>query len=318
MSAARSNWLILKHYDQDHLARIAMPLGGIGTGTVSLGGRGDLRDWEIMNRPAKGFVPGAQGHDAHGGRPNPPFFALWVQDDAGKRYARALEGPLELVEYEGDWGSTAPNHGLPRFRECSFDVAYPLAQVRLSDEALPVDVTLEAFNPLIPGDADASGLPVAVLRYVIHNTTDGPLTVAVCGSLPNFIGMDGGVRGLRDDRGSYPLTGAKANRNAYRGQDGVQGVFMASEGVEALAPQWGTLALCTAAQEGVTYRTAWADLSWGDSLLDFWDDFSADGALDERESGGADTPVASLAVKTRCLRRCCTRDFCLAWHFPNR
>jgi hypothetical protein len=33
------------------LGEIAFPLGGIGTGTVSLGGRGDLRDWEIFNRP---------------------------------------------------------------------------------------------------------------------------------------------------------------------------------------------------------------------------------------------------------------------------
>jgi uncharacterized protein (DUF608 family) len=46
-----TEWPVLKRYDQDHLARIALPLGGIGTGTVSLGGRGDLRDWEIANRP---------------------------------------------------------------------------------------------------------------------------------------------------------------------------------------------------------------------------------------------------------------------------
>ena len=56
-----SNWPMLKHYDRDHLANIAMPIGGIGTGTVSLGGRGDLRDWELMNRPAKGFVPMSDG-----------------------------------------------------------------------------------------------------------------------------------------------------------------------------------------------------------------------------------------------------------------
>ncbi|MCJ7737636.1 MAG: hypothetical protein MUQ10_10045, partial [Anaerolineae bacterium] len=298
MSRVSSNWPVLKHYNQEHLARIAMPLGGIGTGTVSLGGRGDLRDWEIMNRPAQGFVPGAQGHDARGGRPNPPFFALCVQEEDGQTVTKALEGPLELYEYEGDWGSTAPNHGLPRFRGCSFDVAYPLAQVSLSDEAVPVEVTLQAFNPLIPGDADSSGIPVAVLRYVIRNKTDKPLTAAVCGSIPNFIGMDGSARAGRTWVGRYPLTGAKANRNEWRAQDGVQGVFMASEGTETLAPQWGTMALCTTAKEGVTYRTAWADLSWGNSLRDFWDDFRGDGALDDWESEESDMPMASLAVKT--------------------
>jgi hypothetical protein len=51
------NWPVLTHYDRQHLGRIALGLGGIGTGTVSLGGRGELRDWEIVNRPAKGFVP---------------------------------------------------------------------------------------------------------------------------------------------------------------------------------------------------------------------------------------------------------------------
>ena len=30
-----TEWPVLKRYDRDHLARIALPLGGIGTGTVS-------------------------------------------------------------------------------------------------------------------------------------------------------------------------------------------------------------------------------------------------------------------------------------------
>ncbi len=41
-----------------------------------------------------------------------------------------------------------------------------------------------------PADADASGLPVAVLRYRLRNRTAAPLRAAVCGVLPNFIGMD--------------------------------------------------------------------------------------------------------------------------------
>lgn len=37
-------WPVLKQYDREHLYQVALPLGGIGTGTVSLGGRGELRD----------------------------------------------------------------------------------------------------------------------------------------------------------------------------------------------------------------------------------------------------------------------------------
>src|SRR5438128_6619296 len=45
-----------RRFTKESLREIAFPLGGIGTGTVSLGGRGDFRDWEIFNRPNKGGV----------------------------------------------------------------------------------------------------------------------------------------------------------------------------------------------------------------------------------------------------------------------
>ena len=38
-------------------AMIAFPLGGVGAGSISLGGRGQLRDWEIFNKPDKGRTP---------------------------------------------------------------------------------------------------------------------------------------------------------------------------------------------------------------------------------------------------------------------
>src|ERR1051325_10996123 len=43
-----------RKFTGESLREIAFPLGGIGTGTVSLGGYGNLRDWEIFNRPNKG------------------------------------------------------------------------------------------------------------------------------------------------------------------------------------------------------------------------------------------------------------------------
>ena len=288
------DWPVLRRYDQDHLARIALPLGGIGTGTVSLGGRGDLRDWEVVNRPAKGFAPGRA------------FFALYTRPEGGEAITRCLEGPVEPAAYEGGFGSPARNHGLPRFRRCEFEAAYPLGQVVLSDSDVPVAVRLQAFNPFIPADADHSGIPAAVLRYVLTNTSGQQLDVSVCGSLENFIGSDG------------TTIAPKQNVNLFRRRDGLAGIFLRSDGVPPTSEQWGTMTLATAAQEDVTSRTAWPDLSWGDTLLDFWDDFSDDGRLEER-SGGGDTPTASLAAsltlapgETRAV------TFLLTWHFPNR
>ncbi|MFA6107838.1 MAG: GH116 family glycosyl-hydrolase [Candidatus Latescibacterota bacterium] len=298
------DWPVLRTYDQDHLARIALPLGGIGTGTVSLGGRGDLRHWEVMNRPAKGYVPQSR----FGGR---PFFAVRVQPSAqvptDDPVVRVLEGPLELFEYEGASGSTTTNHGLPRFRRCSFSAAYPLGQVFLSDPAVPVRVRLQAFNPLVPGDAEASGLPLAVLRYTVTNRTARPLTVSLCGSLPNFVGHDGS-----EGR-------CVGNRNRTRTEGGLTGVLLDSTGVERTAAQWGSLALATTARGQVSCRTAWLAAGWGTSLLDWWDDLSADGSLDEREPGGEEQPTASVAVRFRLAPRGSRSvTFLLAWHFPNR
>ncbi len=303
-------WPIVKRYDQAHLDRIALPLGGIGTGTVSLGGRGDLRDWEIMNRAAKGFLPqrGSTG----------PFFALYVGKPGDRTVTRAIEGPLDLSDYEGSHGSTMPNHGLPRFHTCSFAAAYPLGQVILSDADVPVDVRIEAFNPLVPGDADASGIPVAVLRYVLHNASGESVIASVCGSMPNFIGIDGSGS-TKDWKGDLVAVGGRANQNEFRKGRNVQGIFMYSKGVAPRAEQWGTIALAATGGTGVTCRTSWTSQSWGSSLLDFWDDFSDDGRLEDRPATGEDTPMASLAVQVELPPHVTERvTFLVTWHFPNR
>ena len=114
MTASASNdWPVLTRYEGANLRRVALPLGGIGTGTVSLGGRGNLHDWEIVNRPAKGF------------QLDKTFFALFTRDAEGRACARALEGAIPAEDFEGATGSLITNHGLPRFRNCRFEAAYP-------------------------------------------------------------------------------------------------------------------------------------------------------------------------------------------------
>jgi uncharacterized protein (DUF608 family) len=311
LTAWTQEWPVLKVYDLEHLDRIALPLGGIGTGTVSLGGRGDLRDWEIMNRPAKGFTPDI-------GQRYGPFFAIFTRTPDDQIRIRALEGPLPLSAYENSHGSTTVNHGLPRFRECEFAAAYPLGQIRLSDPDMPVRVLLQGFNPLIPGDADRSGIPVAMLRFEIKNITETPLSISICGSLPNFIGRDGSQTGTTWT-GDPAATGGKDNRNEFRRTKSLQGIFMTSAGVDPKSEAFGSIAITLPSSETTSYRTAWLQGGWGTPLLDFWDDLSRDGRLENREAGKDDTPMASLAASFD-LAVGASREvtFLLTWHFPNR
>lgn len=286
---------VIRHYDQQHLGQVAMPLGGIGTGTVSFGGRGDLRDWEVMNRPAKGFNP------AHS------FFAVRAKYPGGRSYMRALQGPVEPFRYSGASGvDSATNPGLPCFQECSCDAGYPFGRVNLSDPDMPVTVRVQAFNPLVPTDPEASGLPLAVLTFEVTNRVNADVTVTVVGSIQNFIGNDG------------TLTLAAQNKNVSRRTDTLQGIFLSSEGVAKDAETWGTMALATFASEDVSFRTSWLPDQWGTPLLDFWDDLADDGRLENRASEDK-TPMASLAARATLVPGGKKEfTFLITWHFPNR
>ena len=306
-----SAWPVLKQYDQDHLLQVVLPLGGIGTGTVSLGGRGELRDWELMNVPAKKFSTVTTGNNA-------PFFAIYAKPREGKATTTLLAGPLYAHEYLHYEGRPVNHHGLPRFAHASFDAAYPLGQVHLWDEQLPVKVTVKGFNPLVPGDADASGLPIAVLAYEVTNPTRQPVEVAVCGSLRNFIGVDGSKFHF-NWKGDMVPYGEKKNKNEFRNSSGLSGIYLSSEGVDKNDPAWGTIALTTQAEQGVSYRTSSVPDVWSNAMLDFWDDFSEDGCLTPKKQQADQNPMASLAVrKTIAPGETKVFTFFLTWNFPNR
>lgn len=308
------SWPTLRHDHGLRLERLAMPVGGVGTGCVSLMGNGALRDFEVVNRPAKGFTPVVSG--------GAPFFALWFSDGLAQG-ARVLEGPLPVRAYEGSHGSLDPTHNLPRFADAQFYSAWPLGRLELRQSSLPLQVTLKAFSPFIPTDETASEWPMAVLRYTVTNTSARPVEVSVCGSLPNFVGMDGWET-TRDWKGDRHPAGARKNRNREgAATPGLAGVFLDSEGVAPDAEAWGSLALAvlqSAAEPArVTLRTHWTNPQWGGAILDFWDDFSKDGLLDPRPDSGQDAPVASVAQRaTIAPGDSRTFTFLLAWHFPNR
>ncbi len=310
-SPAAQEWPVLKHYNEDHLLNVALPLGGIGTGTVSLGGRGELRDWQVMNKPGMNFYTCEVGNEA-------PFFAIYVKKHDEKPMAKALLGPLHASEFMHYEGRPVNHHGLPRFSHASFDGAYPFGQVNLEDNLLPVSVKVKGFNPLIPGNVDASSIPIAILKYEVTNNTNQEMDVAVCGTLRNFIGIDGS-KTTKNWKGDIIPIGAKENINSFWKGTDVSGIYMTSNGVDKDDAAWGTFALTTPDVQQITYRRSSTPNHWANAILDFWDDLSDDGLLVDKDRLVDNNPMASLAVKKTILANSTiTFTFYMTWHFPNR
>ena len=59
----------------------------------------------------------------------------------------------------------------PGVERTEFQSTYPFATVRYEDEALPLEIELEAYSPFIPLDADASSLPLAVFTFTLRNAS---------------------------------------------------------------------------------------------------------------------------------------------------
>jgi uncharacterized protein (DUF608 family) len=181
--------------------------------------------------------------------------------------------------------------------------------VLLTDPDIPVEVRLKAFNPLIPTNADLSGIPLAVFHCVVENQTQQTLEIAVCASLTNFTG----------DGPDQPNK-STGKQNFYRKEENIQGIMMTPGEINEKAEAYGSLALATIAQEGVSYQTRWKDRGWGSSLLFFWDDFNSKGLLEEPDVHSTKTlPRGSLSVKKTLPPQASeTITFLICWHFPNR
>ncbi len=291
-------------FEGDSLKEIAFPLGGIGTGTVSLGGRGNLRDWEIFNRPGKGVdLPFT-------------FFSLYFNDETGRSAVRVLEGPLTPPYSGRDGIKRTEVPGLPRMESARFFGEYPFARVEMTDSELPLSVTLEAFNPFIPLDPDASGIPAAIIRFRIRNLSSKTVKITVAGSIMNPVGFDG-----EDDIGGMGNDKFGQNLNSVRKTASLSGLFMTSAKPDPKSTGFGTLALATPLTD-ITYVSHWERGDWWDDLQIFWDDFSKDGRLkdldDSSRSPDKRTDVGSLGVSASLGPfEEASLPFVLAWSYPN-
>jgi non-lysosomal glucosylceramidase len=284
---------------------IAFPLGGIGTGNVSLGARGDLRDWEIFNKPAKGNL-----------LPN-TFFAIYVKSKGEKAQVRVLEGLIAPPHTLSHGYHPITTAGLPRLAKSTFRGEYPFAHIDFEDASLPLAIELEAYTPLIPLNPEDSGIPCAILTYTLHNTSNKPVALTLAGSIMNPVG------GLR--RNVYDFVDANhkgKSINEFREAGNYRGLYLHANGIDAGDLEYGNMSLVTDHQH-LTVKPAWRRGAWFDFLREFWDDFSEDGLLtdlhysDLPKDGRPDTASLGI-VDTLQSGESKSYRFILTWYFPNR
>lgn len=306
-----TDWPVLSHYAGDHLREVALPVGGIGTGFFALGGRGQLTDWQLMSRPHRGWKP--------------PYAHLLLRtkqtsaDGSQQAKLRVLEGDL-IEGLAADSGAPAMLAGLPRIRDVRFEASYPFGRVLFHDPGLPVDVAVEAFNPLIPHATDDSSLPLGLLTVSLTNTTNVSCDASLSFLLTNFIGDDGITRDRKDnvtERVTIEHTGEQSGR--WHG-------FRFVKAREMQNAQAGTLTvLCDAEDVRVARRWPFRDTPWGGEALGILDNLLTSGFLPDDAPdqpcppSPEDTWDSSLSAlftlapgETRQVRLLVT------WHFPYR
>lgn len=281
-------------YSEENLSSLRVPVGGVGTGNLLLGGRGNIEFVEVFNQPDRQR------------RLEKTFFALWVQQGNNAPAAKLLERELFPPYTESTHKYV---YGLPRMGRAEFFNNFPLHDWHLMDADIPLDVSMQAFSPFIPLDVEKSSYPIVVFYWNFRNTASEPINASIVMNMENPI---------RDEHIS----------NIYVDSLGVQGVRFIAQEANDINYQ-GDLFVGTTAAD-IEAQTHWYPGEWRDEAHTFWDDFSDDGFIEQKLSDWHTTyKPTSYNETTKRMSSVLVRfelqpgqniriPFYVSWYFPDR
>ncbi len=167
------------------LDTIGMPVGGICTGHVYLGGDGRLWHWDIFNAPNPGWISLTGGQ--HYAKPLNPNAPPPLQQGYALKVGAAGQARVWRLDKTG-------------FPDVEFCGQYPIGTVNYRDTACPVTVKLEAYSPFIPLNAEDAGLPATVMEFTVKNTSSDAVEAELAGWLENAVCQFSGATGTRRNR----------------------------------------------------------------------------------------------------------------------
>ena len=288
-------------YEGNKTKEISFPLGGIGSGCVGLAGNGRLLDWEIFNRPNKGSVNGYS------------HFAVKAEQDGKVLDARVLNGDLP-PPFTGSLSAIKFNQfgfgpcretmaGMPHFESVSFIGEYPFADLKFIDQDFPADISLKAFNPLIPLNSKDSSIPGAFFEFEIRNILNTECDYTISFALSN------------------PAP-SKATVHKYQQSNGLHMMYLDRNDQGSSNVDYGNMTIATDASD-VSYQEYWYRGHWFDNLSLYWHDMMQPGGFKNRSYAKYDAinSIVDTAMVAACVRLAPGEignvRFVLTWHYPN-
>ena len=269
-------------FEAERLTAVSLPVGGIGTGTIESDGTGARPIWRIFNNVIETGIPNS-------------FFAVRVKSNNGPTVVRALQttavGPFEPVQ------------------SIKLSAEYPFGWYEFVDEALPVKISMEVLNPLLPFKPRESGMPCAIYHLTVRNDSEEPVEVSFLATQQNAVGFTGASPVQPD--GTCLEYGGNLNKVEHRG---VATSLEMKSTLRPGTPGAGDMALVTM---GMASGTA----TWT-SLEELREDFATDGLLTGPPEAGPSPRKQTLngALAQRVIvapHENRTVPFVLAWYFPN-
>lgn len=279
-------------YRGERLNRIAFPMGGMGAGMICLEGNAAISHVSVRHAP-----------DVF----NEPFMFAALAVKGVSNGAKVLEGQVQKrkifgIPYTGN-GSSTTHYGFPRFDQSEFLARFPFAVVHLTDQDIPLDVTVTGWSPFIPSDEDNSSLPVAGVEYTFRNLTDSTLEMVFSYHSENFMRM----------RGSN-VWGITYEDDGHSIQEMENGFVLAQSCFPDRPHYKGDFAIRTLEKAVTDHR--WFRGGWYDARTLLWEDIAnmsceADTARAGSTSASLYVPVSLQAGESK------TIHLLMSWHVPH-
>jgi uncharacterized protein (DUF608 family) len=230
-------------YQGEYLTGIDFPVGALGGSVIRMNGKAERQWWQIFNnfeeRAGSGIVPNS-------------FFAIRAKSK-GKPVVRVLQ-----TSAVGDFDA---------MDELTMQGEYPFGWYKFVDNELPVKVSMEAYNPLIPMDMKNSAIPCGIFSIKVSNPTDQTIEVSILGTQQNAIGFSG--YDIIAGPNNRSCKGYGDNKNEIINGNNITSLKMTGNG--------GSMQL-SVYQANASYASSWENNS---SLLN---DFTDDGGDSRRKN----------------------------------